>query len=83
MVRPIRKENITVFLNTSDKYSTELQMFWCPFCRNAVTQYNNSEIVEIIAGKPPTLKKPVVVVQCRNDQCRRVFHFIGIAESEL
>ena len=78
-----KRENVTVWLLPNDpenerKKEPEVQMFWCPYCRNAITQYTNSHVTHIVPGKAPTKRAPTIQIMCRNPNCRRVFHFVGI-----
>ena len=73
-----KRESVTVWLLPDD--DDRVQMFWCPYCRNPITQYQHGKIEKIIPGKSPEIKSPVIQIMCRNPKCRKVFHFAGIVQ---
>jgi hypothetical protein len=47
-------------------------IYYCPYCRSPILQYQGAFVMEIPGGVPETFP---LIVKCKNKECNHKYHF--------
>ena len=73
-----RIQTISIYLIKGEEDNE--QMYYCPYCRNALMQYKGDMVTEVPGDFPSKLP---ITIMCKNPNCRRKFRFINFLEENV